>query len=226
MGKCDPNDKKCLERKSKNIAFLIAIVVIVILFGTGCGCLYSSWKKVTGTFGKITIPLLPKIGGGSIPKCPKHECPTCPPAPTSPPLVKCDNCPACPTCEKCTVCTKCPKCPDTKPCAKCKKADACSDCKLVVHMALATQCPKCNTPDPKNVCNKCGACSACKVDDKCGVCQRFERQVCLHEQTRPCTLCGQKPCKCPNASGTPVIKEPCVARNGVFSDLLSNMIYI
>ncbi len=88
--------------------------------------------------------------------------------------------------------------------------------RMVVQMAPS--CPKCGAKMPHNVCPKCGSCSECRAEDKCGVCQRFQRQTSLAERAAACQICDMKPCKCPNASGHPVMREPGVARDGVFSD--------
>lgn len=229
MEKCDPSDKKCLTRatrRSRVIALLIAIVVTIILIGTGCECLYSRWNSITRSFKRSGEIKRPSFSSVSPLKCPEHTCPACPPAPACPPLAKCPDCPTCKVCDKCPVCTKCPECPATKMCTKCKNDKHCQNCNAVDDYVAKSKCPHCNNVNPKNICSRCGACDTCKVDDKCGFCQRFERQLSLNERGLPCSLCGQKPCMCPTATGMPVIKEPGCARNGVYSDVLYNMIYI
>ena len=83
---------------------------------------------------------------------------------------------------------------------------------------LAPRCVKCNIKMPTKICPKCASCDQCRAEDKCGVCQRFQRQISLDERSAPCSACGMKPCQCPTATGAPVLTEPGVARNGVFSD--------
>ena len=239
MAKCkgskgQPQFDECVKRKSRNAAIAVTIVMVIVLLFVGCGCMWTKWDRIKSVWkhtfpNKIPLPLVAPIAPPMLlpeKKCPTHTCPTCPPAPKCPPLVKCPDCPTCPTCEVCPVCDKCPDCPLTRPCKKCKKKKECSKCKYTNIVAEAHKCPKCENPHPKNVCQNCHACDKCKVDDKCGHCQQWERQVSLSEKSLTCSLCGMRPCKCPTATGVPVVKEPGCARNGVFSDTLSNMIYI
>jgi len=61
--------------------------------------------------------------------------------------------------------------------------------------------------------------------DKYGPYQMLSKQISPIENSMPCIICIQRPCKCPNSNGQPVIKEPGAARDQVFSDPLSSMIY-
>ncbi len=85
-------------------------------------------------------------------------------------------------------------------------------------LKVLPRCRKCGYKMSGNPCDNCGACPQCRAEDKCGVCQKFERQISLSERSRPCAACGKKPCQCPTATGKKVEKEPGVARNGVFAE--------
>jgi hypothetical protein len=81
-----------------------------------------------------------------------------------------------------------------------------------------TVCPKCGCDGPRNICPVCLSCAQCRAEDKCGQCQRFGRQVDLLSRSCSCSLCGKKPCVCPGAGGQMIVREPGVARNGIYSD--------
>lgn len=81
-----------------------------------------------------------------------------------------------------------------------------------------TICPKCRRERPRKICRACGSCDQCRAENKCGVCQRFSRQISLAERSLICGSCRNKPCRCPGVGGNPVLHEPGVARNGVFAD--------
>jgi hypothetical protein len=82
---------------------------------------------------------------------------------------------------------------------------------------MVPACVNCGTKMPK-ICPHCGSCDQCRAEDKCGVCQQFQRQISLDERRPACSICHKKPCVCPTASGSPILREPGVSRSGVFSD--------
>jgi hypothetical protein len=87
-------------------------------------------------------------------------------------------------------------------------------------------CIKCRVDSPNNTCGDCDACDNCKIEDKCGSCQKFERQTSLRENQKPCVLCNKKPCKCRTMTGKRAVTEPGVSRDGIYSSGMSNMVYI
>ncbi len=88
-------------------------------------------------------------------------------------------------------------------------------------LTVLRRCTKCEYTLTGKMCPNCGSCPNCRSDDKCGECQQFPRQISLSERSRPCPACGHKPCTCPSATGKKVEHEPGVARNGVFSDIVT-----
>lgn len=89
-------------------------------------------------------------------------------------------------------------------------------------VSINPYCTKCKYTLVGKTCPRCGACPNCRAEDKCGECQMFPRQVSLEEKKLPCSVCGRKNCVCVSSTGRIVEKEPGVARNGVFSDIVSS----
>jgi hypothetical protein len=86
------------------------------------------------------------------------------------------------------------------------------------HVELLSICPRCGCGNPQGICKGCLSCSQCRRQNRCNACQMFGRQIGLIERTEPCCLCGRRPCVCAGPKGNPVLREPGVARNGIFND--------
>lgn len=208
MKPCAEGDVKCKTMRARVYSTIIVLIILIILFGTGCGCAYK-WMGKDGYIRWLNPWRLKMF----YKKCMAHKCPSCGVADAPPP-------------------TKCPECkqlsdsPNIKPCPKCEQNVNCEHCELIAKMEKHNMCGRCGIHMPKNKCSKCGACDSCNIDFKCGHCQGSDTQTSLHERQNVCPLCEHKPCNCKSTTGMPVLKEPTVARNGVYSSCLTNMVYL
>jgi hypothetical protein len=209
--------------KTKPILVAIMIVIVILLlYKIQCGCLDMWFAKSKYIFNWFIPATWSRMSAN---KCDTHKCPSCTPT-TSIPMMRCKKCSSCKTCGKCPKCVRCGDCSSMRPCSKCKSDIECKHCQQGHIKKIVTSCSKCNNGAPKRRCNNCGSCEECDIERKCGHCQSFESQQSPYEKQRPCILCGAKPCKCLTKTGRRVIKEPGVARDGIYSSCMSNMIYM
>ena len=88
---------------------------------------------------------------------------------------------------------------------------------FIPYLEVLAKCGKCGYKISGEPCERCGSCPQCKSSDKCGYCQKFERQISLSERSKPCIICHSKPCKCVSATGKKVEEEPGIVR-GVYAE--------
>ena len=166
----------------------VLVVVIILLFNSGCACVRNVWAKIRGR--PLEGPS-PRYGGG-VSTCPFAQSPSKVASfPTAPP----------PTPNTGTA-----SAPDSSP---------------VVQLG-SSECSMCGGHARK--CSNCGGCGNCRPEDKCACCERWPRQY--GERGTVCPGCYSTPCACPTATGLPVIREPGVSRNGIFTDPLININFV